>query len=61
VIAVVDHLDLRKDIECYREFKIGAQVHKRYSQKALENINSALQKETADVIWAKRHTNKAKI
>jgi hypothetical protein len=54
-IAVIDHLGLRKDSERYKEFKIGTTVHKRYSPKAIEKINLALQQESADAIWAKRH------
>ncbi|HET6378631.1 MAG TPA: DUF3644 domain-containing protein [Methylocella sp.] len=57
-IAVVDYLGLRKESECYREFKIGKQIYKRYSLKAVEKINSALQQEPADAIWAKRHLKK---
>lgn len=57
-IAVVDYLGLRKDGECYREFKIGSQIHKRYSPKAIEKIGSALKRESADKIWAKQHPRK---
>jgi len=53
-IAVVDHLDLRKDQECYKEFKIGKNVFKRYSPKAIDVIKEALKKESADDIWRKR-------
>lgn len=53
-IAVMDYLGIRKDAECYKEFKIGSQLYKRYSPKALEYIGEALKKENADEIWAKR-------
>jgi hypothetical protein len=53
-IAVVDYLKMRSNLDCYKEFKIGSQLHKRYSQKALEQIKGALKKESAEVIWAKR-------
>jgi hypothetical protein len=53
-IAVVDYLDLRRDGESYKEFKIGTQIYKRYSPKAIEKINAALQQEATDAIWAKR-------
>lgn len=61
VLAVVDHLGLRDDPECYREFKIGSQTHKRYSPKAIEKIKEALKTVSADEIWAKRklHLKKA--
>jgi hypothetical protein len=54
-IAAMDHLGARSRPECYEEFKIGSQLHKRYSQKALEVIREALENETADEIWAKCH------
>jgi hypothetical protein len=53
-VAVVDYLGLRNDPNCYREFKIGRSLHKRYSTKALETIAAALKKESANDIWAKR-------
>lgn len=54
VVAVVDYLDLRKDQNCYKEFKIGKTVFKRYSQKAIDSIKEALRKENADEIWRSR-------
>jgi len=53
-VAVVDYLGIRSRPDCYKEIKIGNQVFKRYSQKALDEVKSALQKESADEIWAKR-------
>lgn len=55
VVAVVDHLGLRYDQDCYKEFKIGKTLLKRYSQKAIEAIKEALKKESADEIWRKRN------
>lgn len=60
VVAVVDHLRLRDDSDCYKEFKIGNMLHKRYSQKAIVAICEALKKETAEDIWAKRKGAKLK-
>ena len=54
VVAVVDHLSLRDDPDCYKEFKIGKTSHKRYSQKAIESIESALKVESLEEIWANR-------
>lgn len=59
LIAVVDYLGLRKVRECYKEFKIGSVVHKRYSPKAIEAIKKALEKESVDEIWAKRKRARA--
>jgi hypothetical protein len=58
-VAVVDHLGLRGQTECYKEIKSGKAVFKRYSQKAIDSIKEALKKESADEIWRKR-TVKAK-
>ncbi len=56
LLAVVDYLDLRRNQECYKEFKIGSQTHKRYSPKAIDTIKEALKKESADDIWRKHRT-----
>jgi len=53
-LAVVDYLGIRERAECYKEFKLGSQLHKRYSQKAIAEIEQALSKESADSIWTKR-------
>jgi hypothetical protein len=53
-VAVVDHLGLRGQSEYYKEIKIGKAVFKRYSQKAIDSIKEALEKESADEIWRKR-------
>lgn len=53
-LAIVDHLNLRDDGNCYKEFKIGKTLHKRYSQHAIAKIEAALEKENVDQIWAKR-------
>jgi len=58
-IAAVDHLKLRSKPDCYKEFKIGSLLHKRYSQKALDEITMALKKENIDDIWASRTGKKA--
>jgi hypothetical protein len=55
---MVDHLDIRSKSDCYKEFKIGSQLHKRYSKRALEVVMEALKKENADEIWAKCHATK---
>ncbi len=58
-IAVVDYLGLRNKPECYKEFKIGSQLYKRYSQKALDEFKTAFTKDSVDDIWAKRCLKKA--
>lgn len=59
-VAVVDHLGIRSKPDYYKEIKIGESVFKRYSQKALETIKTALQRESADEIWAKRKSKGTK-
>ena len=58
LIAVVDHLDMRHNQECYKEFRFGKTLHKRYSQKAIENIRIALEKEQLEDIWQNWMRNK---
>lgn len=53
LLAVVKFLDMRNDIECYKEFWIGSSCHKRYSQKAIGKIKEALEKESIEEIWEK--------
>jgi len=53
-VAVVDYLGLRGQSECYMEIKIGKAVFKRYSQKALDTIQEALRRKSADEIWHER-------
>lgn len=55
-VAVVDHLGLRDDLDCYKEFKIGKTVHKQYSQRAVERIKAALERESAEEIWRQRRS-----
>ena len=50
--AVVDHLNLREDADCFKEIKIGSMTHARYSPKAIEKMKSALEAKSIDSIWA---------
>ena len=54
IVAVVNHLGLRGDPNCYKEFKIGRSSFKRYSQKAIEAIEKALNEQDIDEIWAQQ-------
>lgn len=54
VVAVVDHLGIRNDQECYKEFKIGRVLHKRYSPKAIERVKVAIENGGMERIWAAR-------
>ena len=49
--AVVDHLGLREDADCFKEIKIGRVTHARYSPQAIKKMNDALADESIDDIW----------
>lgn len=50
--AVVDHLGLREDADCFKEIKIGGVTHARYSPQAIQKMKDALAAESIDNIWA---------
>ena len=50
--AVVDHLGLREDVDCFKEIKIGGVTHARYSPQAIPKMKDALAAESIDDIWA---------
>jgi hypothetical protein len=54
LVAVVDHLGLRSETSCYKEFKIGSQTHKRYSPEAIDKIKEGLRIKSVDEIWQSR-------
>ena len=51
--AVIDHLGLREDVECFKEFRIGKSTHGRYAPAAMRKINAALEAEPIEQIWAR--------
>lgn len=55
LVAVVDHLKLRDDSDCYKEFKIGSVLHKRYSPQAIKVVSEALKQIKPDEIYAARY------
>lgn len=61
LVAVVECLGLRSDSEFYKEFRIGSQTHKRYSQRAIEKIRNALIERNADEFWQECRQKKAKV
>ena len=50
--AVVDHLRLREDANCFKEIRIGNTRHPRYSRIAIGRIRDALRAEPIEAIWA---------
>ena len=59
VIATVDYLGIRKDIESYKEIRIGKSVFKRYSPLAISKITECLKSTDLSVIRAKNKKNNA--
>jgi uncharacterized protein DUF3644 len=55
LVAVVDHLKIRDDSDCYKEFKIGSSLHKRYSPQAIKVVSEALKEIKPDEIYAARY------
>lgn len=51
LLALIWHLKIQKSEEFYKVVKIGKQVHKRYSPKALEEIKNNLKKVNMEEIW----------
>jgi hypothetical protein len=51
LVAVVHHLDIQNDPDCYKEIKIGKSIFKRYSQKAIDVVKAGLEATTADKVW----------
>ena len=54
LVAVVEHLGVREQPDCYKEFRIGKSVFKRYSQKAISEIQAGLEGASVDDIWKSR-------
>ena len=54
LLAVVAHLGIKDDVDCFKEIAIGSARHKRYSQKAIPRIRECLMNECLDVIWKNR-------
>jgi len=50
-LAMVKHLDLQSDAECFKEIRIGKVAHKRYSQHAVAKLRAAVATEDLDKIW----------
>ena len=51
--AVIDHLGLREDADCFKEFRIGKSTHGRYAPAAIGRINAAVEAEPIERIWAR--------
>ena len=54
LLAVVAHLGIQDDPDCFKEFELGKVRCKRYSQKAIPIISRCLETEDLNVIWQNR-------
>jgi len=50
-LAVIEFLEIKDDVECFSQFRIGTQDFKRYSQIALDRIKKALPDSDLAEIW----------
>jgi hypothetical protein len=63
-IAIIHHLGLQSDPDCFKEIKIGGSGFKRYSQKAVPVLKKAATELNVDDVWKKywsSHSKKGKI
>ena len=58
--ALVDHLGIRGDEECFKEIRVGRTRFPRFSQKAIARMKEALLTESMDEIWASHVTRRKK-
>lgn len=49
--AAIRILGLKEDPDCYKEFKIGAVRHQRYSQEAISRVKALLEAKSPDEVW----------
>ena len=54
LVAIVAHLGVQNDSDCFKEIVVGSARYKRYSQKAIQRIQDCLEKEDIDTIWENR-------
>ena len=50
-LALVRHLELQSDNDCYREIQMGAATYQRYSPLALNRLREALKRVNMDDVW----------
>ena len=58
-LALIKHLHLQDDDECYREITIGKAVFKRYSSVALDRLKTALPDVDRADVWKANRPGKA--
>ena len=53
-LAVIAHLGIQDDPDCYKEIAIGKARYKRYSQKVIPIVSQCLETEDLALIWKNR-------
>ena len=51
--AMIRHMELQTDSDCYKRLQIGKSLFNRYSQKAIDRINAELKKVSIEEVWEK--------
>lgn len=54
LLAVVAHLSIQDEPDCFKEITIGGTGYKRYSQQSILRIHDSLKNESLDDIWKSR-------
>ena len=54
LVAVVAHMDLQNDPDCFKEIVVGSARYKRYSQKSISRVREYLKNESMNTIWENR-------
>ena len=54
LLAVIAHLGIQDDPDCYKEIAMGKSRYKRYSQKVIPMVSQCLESEDLALIWENR-------
>ena len=54
LLAVMAHLGIQDDPDCFKEIAIGKARYKRYSQKVIPIVSLCLETEDLAIIWENR-------
>jgi len=59
--AIVDHLGIKGDKNCYKEFKLRGTPYHQYSQFAMQRIRQCMETEDLDAIWERDKERRRKL
>jgi hypothetical protein len=60
LLALVRHLGLQDDRNCFKEIRIGSVRFKRYSKNALDRLGAALPTVNLEEVWEKHGARRTK-